>query len=422
MATFREAISTAARTLLCAQLGNLANLADIFSDLTEPAPVSSQYAFIANGFRLACNREPNAPPPTPPALNGGQCQALYRVTFNMIPSGGQWRNFVVSPTEPRPVSADFWGPISNLRMERTAFSPPDNVSTWSPAITRFTNGTEPPGSSGNPRNDTIFLTGQAVQPATAVVTITNVEVTRLDGLPDNCGSPPPTPPFGVPTPDYRNTQTNITYRNEDGIDITIPVGFFFANAFIDANLDVNIPVHVTINFDVSFPINFNISTGGISFNFGGGANNPDGSPPPAPPPPPPRTPTPDGFETEEPPPPPPPDPEFEDEEEPPPTGRDRVIRGVIVTASSVDSNRIGVIFQSGGNPDIRIPGLGFVSFKIQVGSSVAWTNDIPVKNDRAFIECPWDGGAIEVRGSSRPGVAFQLTPVLAKPSTEFEVI
>jgi hypothetical protein len=340
----------------------------------------------------------------------------------MRPTGGQWREFgTEGPTGGRTASFNVVGPISNLRVEQESSTPSENISGWGVALRRFTNISSPPGSPGNPPIDGFLIAAQVVTPITASITITNVSVVRVDGFPDDCGSEPPPQVAPPPNPGWNQVNTNITYQNPDGLDITIPVGFFFANAFFDANLDVTIPIHATINFDVSFPINFNISTGGISFNFGGGNNNPDGSPPPPQLPPPPPVPTPDGFETVEPPPPPPPEPEFEDEEEPPPTARDRVIRGVIVTASSVDSNRIGVIFQNGGNPDIRIPGLGFVNFKIQVGNSVAWTNDIPVKNDRAFIECPWDGGAIQVRGSARPGVDFQLTPVFAKPSAEFEV-
>jgi len=69
------------------------------------------------------------------------------------------------------------------------------------------------------------------------------------------------------------------------------------------------------------------------------------------------------------------------------------------------------LFQ-GDNPDILIPAAGYISFYVDIpGTGKGWTLDIPVKNARNFIQCPWEGGAINVKGTPNPQVTFVITPV-----------
>lgn len=80
-----------------------------------------------------------------------------------------------------------------------------------------------------------------------------------------------------------------------------------------------------------------------------------------------------------------------------------------MTTTHLDGNETTLEQQD--NPAIYIPATGYVQFLIQVGNSSAWTNDIAVKNLRAFIPCPWDAGAVEVKGTPRYGNQFTVTPV-----------
>jgi len=422
LVTFREALGGAARLFLCTALDQLANANDLFSDLLAPFPAARRYADLAQAIRLVCNREPEAQPEFP-EFEGGQCPVLYNYFLSAQPNNGQWFSFVIGGdqgTDPRAAIGQVWGPVTEFRLVgREPVVGGDgsifqgwNIRFFCRGVVGVSQGQLPFEQPQIVEVDTSWITRNA----SAGVRTLQALLARVDGQPDNCGDPPAEYP--PPAPGYNQQQTNITYQNNDGVDVTIPVGFFLAQAFFNANLELEIPVYATINFGVSFPINFNVSTGGISFNFNSGTNNPDGSPTAPPGPPPASAPRPPDFTTQNPPPPPPPEPEFEDEEEEPdPRGRN-VIRGAIVTAITVDDGEIGAIFQEGGNPDIRIPDLGHINFKIQVGQSTSWTNDIKVKNERAFIPCPWEGGAVDVSGSPRPGVNWDITAVYAKSSLD----
>jgi hypothetical protein len=243
------------------------------------------------------------------------------------------------------------------------------------------------------------------------------EVFRTDGQPDDCGDPDPQPPPAAPAPP--NIPVNITYRNDDGIDITIPVNFTLGVAYIDADLnvrlpiDVNVPINISPNFDTdfNFDIAFNLSGGDTYIGPPRDPDRPPVLPPPnnSPPPPPPVTPDP-------PPPPPPPDlPPPTDPPEPPEPLL--VIRGALVTVTGIDdAAKVGVLFQD-SNPDVGIPDYGLINFLISTGeSSRGWTEDIKVKNKRNLITCPWPFGAIDVKGTPRPGVSWVITPVYAQVS------
>lgn len=232
---------------------------------------------------------------------------------------------------------------------------------------------------------------------------------RADGLPDDCGDPPPVIP--PPVNNYNQYDVDVTYNDNDGNDITVPVTLIYGQAFIDADFNVQIPVKVNLTPQVSFNATLNVQTGDIKFNlaptidlsggtynigFGGDNRSTTnttnyyvgGDPPPPP----------DGSESDD---------------TPPPTApqSEQLIRGVIVTVTAHSGVMEGVFFQDGGNPDIYIPNLGYVQFAIRVGSSVSWTADKPVKSLRSFIPCDWEGGAVDVQGTPRPGVEWTLTPV-----------
>lgn len=419
MVTFREALTRAATTFLCGAIDTIAEAYNIFGDLLEPFPAAERYQTAAYIIRNICN---SIPPPSPDQLpfTGGQCTNLnYRIDMNITEN---FDNNQVS-TVTRTVFPNREGRIGGIKL----IPKTGNIQgTDTPAQIEllYGVGTLPaPGGAGVTIRAPAGSFPVTRQNFVVINSITLIPLNRSTGaqLPasaDNCGNPPP--PSAVPPPPagFNRNVTNITYQNPQGTNITIPVGFFLAQAFFDANLNLTIPVNVTFDFNVSFPINFNFSTGGITFDFRPSSGFPT-APPPSLPPPPPGLPESNDFEFETPPPPPPPDPEFQPPP-PPPDGQERrVIRGVIVDVDIDAQGKVGVIFQEGGNPDIFIPDLGRVSFQILIGNTVSWTQDLPVKNERCFIPCPWEGGAIAVRGSGRPGIDLELTPVYAKSGLEF---
>lgn len=255
-------------------------------------------------------------------------------------------------------------------------------------------------SSGNPQRFQL-AGGCCWSPAPTCVT-TAVTITTRFGGPDSCGDPPPPP---EPPPTSSTGSTNITYIDGDDTEITVPINFVFGFAYVDANLNINIPIRLSFetSFNPSFSANANLSTGDINFNFGNTniIHPPDGT-----------TTAPDAYNTDGDTPAQPPDTPGDPSIPPNDTQDDettRVISGVIVTVTDINQN-LSEVFQD-DNPTIYIPRLGNVQFLIQVGNRIAWTTDIPVRNRRHFIPCPWEGGAIDVRGTPVPNVEFSLTKV-----------
>lgn len=221
----------------------------------------------------------------------------------------------------------------------------------------------------------------------------------MDNQPDTCGDP---------DPDYEDLEPgdvtinqDITYNNSAGVSITIPVVLVYARANIDATANITIPFTANINGELEVTGNVNLD-GTVNINIGsaGGGDAPKD---------PRKSPCddialPDGEVDEDP----------TDSDQPPQPDRDaeKVIKGVLVTVTALSNERASTIVQD-ENPDIYVPSLGHVQFLCRVGeTSAAWTSDIPVKNRRNLIQCPWDWGAIDVRGTPQPGVTWQLTPIV----------
>lgn len=392
MSSYLEASNAAARAVLCSyfsitdQLGRVVRAAD--DRFAVPMP------FVYDWFRRLCNQEPPEQPsvePEPPPFTGGQCPVLYIVNYSVT-----YDTRSIPP--PNIITDTFqitfvYGTIKGIRIERG--SSLEQV---------FIIG----GGSTNP-SDTVEYGAFAVGTGgEGIISASIVSVARQDGLPDNCGDPPSggLPPY-IP-PDDSTTDYPIDYTDNDGNDFTVDVRFTLGNLQLD--IDNNITVPFTLSFSPEFNLSLNgtinqngdvnISYGNPNYNPGGkkyGKRNPDNSVPEDNLP---ETPE----DVEEPTIPPPPD---EDEEEQ--TG---VIRAVIVT-TTVMSDKQSLVYQD-VNPDIAIPRLGNVAFLIAVGNRVAWTDDIPVRNKRHFIVCPWEGGAIDVRGTPAVGNNFTLTKVYAR--------
>lgn len=378
---FREQLRQDLANAFCTALENIANFADVFGG-ANPATLPLTVSPLREAYRIACNREP--PDPPPPGFTGGQCPILYTVNVQWVRKAVIAFQCVDSGTE---FGQQFFvpGPIKGLTVE---------LSDGGAGLYILH------GAGGAQRRQVYFYTGTTECPAQFVsYSITSVQ--PPPGVPDDCGDPEPVIP--PPAPNFNITNIDITYTNNDGLDITIPAVFIFARANVNLKGEITVPVRLDFSGGrIQIGGDYNLNTGDINLNFGNSNYNRNGLP------------NPDGYE---------PDPTLPDvppdvPDDVPNPPRDesegettRILRACIVTTSVVP-NDITEIFQS-SNPNIFAPNLGYVQFAINVNGRIAWTSDIPVKNKRNFIVVPWEGGATQVRGTPRPGVTWVITPVYA---------
>ena len=368
MVTFREALNDVIRSQACATalLGN--NAFSLAADLQDRTvlggpivPIQRQIAEGLSGLAdVFCNRPPTTPPPQP-QFTGGQCPGTrYRVVIDYTNSDGIGQQ--IDPTEE--------GPIGDVGVGLNRF----DIYT----IT-FSTGTGP------------FSQSIGGSPPQTEPTIDSVNPIAVDG-PDDCGDPPPpTPPIPPVIPP--GIPDDVTFDDDTGTSVTVPVVLFFGFAYINANADINIPVRINVDAQFDLFADINLNVGEINFNFGNRQPNTDG---PCTPPP---------IESI-------PDPP-EDEE----TTVSRII-AVRVTISNIQPNSpVSTIFQTGGNPNILVPDAGLLNFLVETGgpgTTPAWTNDFRVKSTDSVIYAPSPYGALRVRATPRPGVAFTLRSIRAQ--------
>lgn len=215
--------------------------------------------------------------------------------------------------------------------------------------------------------------------------VTGLTVTPVGAAPDNCGGPPPDYPADR-TPVPINRPITI---DQGGQPVVIQPQFSFDP--VTNNINIDIAPDIQVGFD---GVNFDINLGGSN---GGGAG---GCPP-----------RPDPEDTSVDPDDPPPEPTLDPATEEPPDPPTQVIRAAIVTVTDL-SGAITAINGQGNDPDNYFPDVGTIKFRIRGADGVsAFTNPIRVQTSRAWIDCPWDGGAFAVTGTPRPGVAFDITPI-----------
>lgn len=384
--SFQDELLSGLRSAWCQALEYGGNFLDALPDPlvdSGQVPIARLNRWL---YRQFCNREP--PPAPAPPFTGGQCPVAYVVTYTYtydtrsIPPP----NIVTDTTTMNFV----YGYVRGLRIVRGTIH--------QVVIEGGTNG-----APSTPQD----YGGFSVAPGggQGIISASIVSVARMDGFADDCGDPPPIIP--PPAPGYNDIDINIEYSPVTGPNITIPVNFIFAPVRVNINGEAYVPIDIDVGgVDARINGEFNLNTGDITFNFGNRNYPPSNAPKPPdyrpdddlpdnPPD------VPNGFV-----PPSPTDPEPD---------TTRIIRAVIVTTSTVP-NTVTTLLQD-NNPDVLLPDLGLVSFAIAVGKGVAWTTDIRVKNKRQFIPCPWEGGALRVRGTPRPGVIWTITPVYLEVET-----
>lgn len=392
MADYTEGIGNAIREGFCTVAPAVAVGALIFGGIATLGVADVVAGVAAGAIGLhAYNRYCNEPlpedgrPSTP--FTGGQCPVVYNMTVfctcDVTFSG---------TTEPRDATRNFniTGPIGAPQLVLS-----ENQRSYTLVV---------PGANGSTFTSLVFNAAPfngTVSNGTTEVT----SLTRVDGLPDDCGNTSPVIP--VLPPGGNIVDSPVTYTTNNNVNITIPMVIAFGYAQVNFNGTVEIPL--TLNFTANPELNLsgtiNLNTGDTNFypDPGAPSNGCDDSP--------------NDYLPD------PSVPDYPDSlpgvdpatpAEPDMPERRKILRGVVVTVTS-EGNSSGFISQ-GSNPDIWFPDLGFVQFAVQVGDSIAWLRHEKVNSLRHLIQCNWPSGAIEVRGTPRPGVTWILTPVFTTQS------
>lgn len=332
--------------------------------------------------RLTCNREPA--PGYGPKFDGGQCAGVpyrVRVIGTVFPPTGSPITIDVDNT-----GVLIYGPIVDAGIRITlAGGHQEYVSGYN--------------SVGVPTEITIG--GGCCWSPAPTYTLTNIIVTPYFGGPDTCGNPPPNVPPS--TPGSRTTNIDFTYVDNSESEVEIDASITYGDINYGINGDITVPFQLTYDGDNSFTFNgnLNLTTGDVVYSPGNKSYPPS------------KQPNGDGYNTDD-----PPDslPDVPTDVNPPNANNEdpeyqKIIRGVFVTTVTDDST--GTVIDQATAPDIIAPNLGYINFAIAVSDKVGWTVDIPVKNHRFFCECPWVGGAVDVKGTPRAGVTWEITPVYA---------
>lgn len=383
MVEFKDALFNAAKGAVCTILEETVN----FQEWINGGPLGGIGNPYKNGiarslYRTLCNEEPPGDPPT--GQVPGQCPGVnYGWVLNYEVKGGPYEEWTaITETVNCPGVAK--GPIDVLGWVRQ-----------NETIAFYLNWSDGLGGRVTLNISDIYNT--------KVYRVRGGDLDLINcGGGSECGPVEPIrPPIG-----WNSAPTFITYTTNNGdtinLDANVSLNFMQWNVQNELSIPLNVSIgDPTINADIDVGVNIDVKTGDFSLDlspnvdididFGRPENTkPDeDDPPPVQPP-----------ETK------PPN-EKPDSDEP---REQPVIRGVIVTTTNVAGNSKATIIGQGDNPDVYAPYLGLISFYIDVGGNKAWTSDIPVKNRRQFIACPWVGGAVDVRGTPIPGVTWTITP------------
>jgi len=373
MITFAEGVAQATRGTLCAVMAVNDNINRLFAKIG--ADPFGFYPAMSGLRRQLCSDDPDNDPIYVPEFTGGQCVG---VNYNVTILRENYPFSDCSTLGPVSTTNTYLGPIRGL-------------------VTRTEN---PSGPLCTPGGNAVYLrygsnpiqespVAGAGYGATASIT----SVVRADALPDDCGDPPPV--IGPPG-DVIVEGDNITYNIDESTEITVPISFVFAPAYVDLDGSVTVPVNIDVggiefSGTVEIAPEFNLTIKPKGLNPSPGApDDPDEIGEPGEP----STP-------------------IDDEEE-----LESTIVGVLVY-SDIDPDGLpsSILFPDG--PNIYVPRLASVQFAVKTQNSIGWTPDQDVKNLECYVPCPAPQGAIAVRVSPMPGVTSRFTPVRGLPLTSF---
>lgn len=394
MASFTDALKSFLQTSWCQAM----SVGNFLHDTTGmyAYDVLGIWGRLDTAYRMYCNREPPAQPQKP--FTGGQCtDKSYIVTWFWHATNGAGNPFNYDATTP-PLK----GAIGALQ------SNPDPNAPGGYAIQiPYDIG------SGTTKYYPVASTGNSGAPFSKI----SYGITRVatsDGSPDTCGDPSP-PSIVPPSTSDRTFPLSFTYVDASNNSVNVTGNVVFAPIIIGGNGIVYAPIRFNFNFNPQIKIDalLRLDNNDLQINFGDsvklsprdGPNEKDPTLPPTVPPTSPDVPTGSAG------------PHNPDQPQP---KTERTMIGVLVDVTSYDKEQ-SLIYQS-GIPNIANARFGNVSFLCSVTGSLGWTKDIPVRNKRQLIECPWPGGAVRVNGSPNQGVTWTLYPVYATraPEIKFE--
>lgn len=373
MPSFREAVSESARNYTCALTRSPDPFRNWLRGATSSIPglggaVAAEDDFWDNFGNLVCPADPVTRPPVYPEPDSGlgKCEGIeYRIlnTYSRNLSNGTTTDPVTDNIDSLPGSrGPIFGPITGpiytptgsglIQIQYVAFDR-DGVQ-----------GTFPAGGG----------------PAESINQIV-WEPQRIDGNPDECGEQgPQQPPAGG---------DDITYDGPDGNPVTEPVDISPRFPILFPSGDVIIPFEFCFA-SLCIDVNFNISTGDVTFNFGGSPDAGNCCPPPK--------------EDEQ---------EPEEGDPPEPETTERIV-GVKVNAVIAPVGCKATEITDGSGPSMYWPDLGFVRFAVEYGGFRGWTEKIAVQTASQIVTVPGDLVAYDFDIFERPGVTLTPKSIIVK--------
>lgn len=377
--TFTESAKAAVRNAICTYARRVDNANSWLQGVVGPGAPAVP---LAREIRATACGDPfvDETGVAPPFL-GGQCSGTryrfdYEAESRFNPPGCGDRVISGGGTL-ADSNFEIWGPVSNVRLEG------EFQSCGLTMFSRIEADYFTP--EGVPRSGRLNFSDLRI------VNLTSLIFTRIDGNPDVCGDPPPEfPPFPVEGVtinidfDYVNEEGN-TINQEGDLILFAPIVGSFNSLFAPIKLDFGgFTLDGTVELAPEFNITFNPSS------VDDGVGTPTGDPLPLPDP--------------------------DDDPQDPEDRDDSTIIGVQIRAETTGGERASAIFADPG-PTIYAPRLGTVSFRVAIGTTSGFTNDIPIKNRNCYIPCPEPRGARGVRVSFEEGVTGEYSLVRGKPLT-----
>lgn len=373
MVGLREAISNIGRGFLCSALDATAGV-DRWIETARRAgtsvPPSDPQNRAAQARALGCDPDfgggqssgggGGATFEEGPIFTGGQCDVIY--WWSLKYSGQRADGTTFSDPD---LDTPLYGPSRTIQGPVSS-----NPQIADDGLWRITDGNG---------NDVSLRTANGVVEPSVV----NFELIIPSGAPDNCGDLPQ-PPVGP------SGSGDITYDGPDGNPVTEPYDIVGGSPIIDVDGNLIFPFEICL-VSICFDFDVNLSTGDISFNFGG---NPGDSP---------CCPSVD----EDP-------PETEDEDDPPEPEDETRYVGVITKASEngeyIRATELGDLDQN----SLFVPRIGVVRFLVEVGGRRSYSVDYPIKQVSQFTSYDGPGEVYDWRVLGGEGFDFEVHGVAIK--------
>lgn len=356
MVGFREALEAGVKSAACSVISPAGNAARLAGELIEETPIiGGPIALIPDAIAglagLVCDDLPT-PEQQEPGLpyTGGQCPVQYNYVWTVRRIGNP--GFETDEVSNSATSAGPFGSVESF-----------TIANGHKGF-RATNGL-----------------GGFIQSSTygeiaySDVEFVSLELSRVDGLADDCGNAGEPPPLT----DSEREVTQPVVINNNPVDIDFRVN----SPEININGDINIPISIK-GPTFSLGVNLSVGNGDINFNFGGGGEGGDCCP-----------------TTDDP-------PEDEDDDSL------KLIRGVIIRDLVAGDSAYYNEYSGFDEEPLYVPYVGLVRFGRVVNGTTVWTEDIRVKSGNQDVICPFPSGASRYIAEPQDGASWTVKPYYAK--------